>query len=145
VAVLEAGPAGAAGGVGVTLTVHHPGAAFGDMTGTKSSLHRSWRDAKFFYALFTAVVVIFGLLSIWLNDPTRLATAFGLVLFPTFGGQSRDVQLRYEALPARLATVPVAWDGKPGTVNFWSKQKGAFPKDSYPKLKALADAVVGKS
>ncbi|HJS87627.1 MAG TPA: mechanosensitive ion channel domain-containing protein, partial [Acetobacteraceae bacterium] len=30
-------------------------------------------------SLFTAVVLIFGLLSIWFNDPTRLATAFGLV------------------------------------------------------------------
>jgi NRAMP (natural resistance-associated macrophage protein)-like metal ion transporter len=31
--------------------------AFGDVLGTKSSLHRSVRDAKGFYALFTAVVV----------------------------------------------------------------------------------------
>lgn len=30
-------------------------------------------------SLFAAVVLIFGLLSIWFNDPTRLATAFGLV------------------------------------------------------------------
>jgi Mn2+/Fe2+ NRAMP family transporter len=31
--------------------------AFGDITGTKSSLHRSFRDAKGFYALFTLVVI----------------------------------------------------------------------------------------
>jgi Mn2+/Fe2+ NRAMP family transporter len=31
--------------------------AFGDITGTKSSLHRSFRDAKGFYALFSLVVV----------------------------------------------------------------------------------------
>jgi NRAMP (natural resistance-associated macrophage protein)-like metal ion transporter len=31
--------------------------AFGDILGTKSSLHRSFRDAKGFYALFTAVIV----------------------------------------------------------------------------------------
>ena len=30
-------------------------------------------------SLFTALVLVFGLLSIWFNDPTRLATAFGLV------------------------------------------------------------------
>lgn len=30
-------------------------------------------------SLLTAIVVILGLLSIWFNDPTRLATAFGLV------------------------------------------------------------------
>jgi NRAMP (natural resistance-associated macrophage protein)-like metal ion transporter len=31
--------------------------AFGDVLGTKSSLHRSFRDAKGFYALFAAVIV----------------------------------------------------------------------------------------
>ena len=31
--------------------------AFGDLSGTKSSLHRSFRDAKGFYALFAVVVV----------------------------------------------------------------------------------------
>jgi NRAMP (natural resistance-associated macrophage protein)-like metal ion transporter len=31
--------------------------AFGDLTGTKSSLHRSFRDAKGFYALYTLMVV----------------------------------------------------------------------------------------
>ncbi len=31
--------------------------AFGDITGTRSSLHRSFREAKGFYALFTLVVV----------------------------------------------------------------------------------------
>ncbi len=30
--------------------------AFGDMFGTKSSLHRSWRDARGFYAIFAALV-----------------------------------------------------------------------------------------
>ena len=30
--------------------------AFGDVFGTKSSLHRSWRDAKQFYAIFTGLV-----------------------------------------------------------------------------------------
>jgi NRAMP (natural resistance-associated macrophage protein)-like metal ion transporter len=30
--------------------------AFGDVFGTKASLHRSWRDAKTFYAIFTGLV-----------------------------------------------------------------------------------------
>ncbi len=30
--------------------------AFGDVFGTKASLHRSWRDAKTFYAIFAALV-----------------------------------------------------------------------------------------
>ena len=30
--------------------------AFGDVFGTKSSLHRSWRDAKTFYGIFTALI-----------------------------------------------------------------------------------------
>ena len=30
--------------------------AFGDMFGTKSSLHRSWRDARAFYSIFTALI-----------------------------------------------------------------------------------------
>lgn len=30
--------------------------AFGDVFGTKSSLHRSWRDAKLFYGIFTGLI-----------------------------------------------------------------------------------------
>jgi Mn2+/Fe2+ NRAMP family transporter len=37
----------------VTLATSY---AFGDMFGSKSSLHRSWRDAKQFYAIFAGVV-----------------------------------------------------------------------------------------
>jgi peroxiredoxin len=40
------------------------------------------------------------------------------------------------------AHVPVAWEGMPGTVNFWSKDKKAFPKETHETLQALADAVV---
>ena len=32
--------------------------AFGDVFGIRNSLHRSWREAKPFYALFTGLVVI---------------------------------------------------------------------------------------
>ncbi len=31
--------------------------AFGDVFGTKSSLHRSWRDAKLFYSLFSGLIL----------------------------------------------------------------------------------------
>jgi peroxiredoxin len=37
--------------------------------------------------------------------------------------------------------VPVARDGDPATVNFWSKQKDAFSKDTQDALRSLADAV----
>lgn len=47
------------------------------------SADRKRREARFWarqaISLFGAVVLILGLLSIWFNDPTRLATAFGLV------------------------------------------------------------------
>ncbi len=43
------------------------------------------------------------------------------------------------------AHVPIALDGMPGTVNFWSKEKGAFSEKSNGDLRALADAVIGRS
>jgi hypothetical protein len=39
--------------------------------------------------------------------------------------------------------VPVAVEGKPGSLNFWSKETKAFPADIEPVLRALAQAVVG--
>jgi hypothetical protein len=39
--------------------------------------------------------------------------------------------------------VPVILDGKPATVNFWSKDTGAFPEETQMLLRAVADAVVG--
>jgi Mn2+/Fe2+ NRAMP family transporter len=43
------------GAASVTLATSY---AFGDVFGTRHSLHRSWREAKFFYAMFTAMVVL---------------------------------------------------------------------------------------
>ncbi len=43
------------GAASVTLATSY---AFGDVFGTRHSLHRSWREAKFFYAMFTAMVVV---------------------------------------------------------------------------------------
>ncbi len=37
--------------------------------------------------------------------------------------------------------VAIALDGDPALVNFWSKQKNAFPKSTYATFKALAEAV----
>ena len=45
-----------------------------DRAGTQS---RFWTRQGI--SLVTAVIMILGLLSIWFNDPTRLATAFGLI------------------------------------------------------------------
>jgi len=42
------------GAASVTLATSY---AFGDVFGMRHSLHRSWREAKFFYAMFTAMVV----------------------------------------------------------------------------------------
>ncbi|MGD0313816.1 MAG: Nramp family divalent metal transporter [Acidimicrobiales bacterium] len=43
------------GAASVTLATSY---AFGDVFGAHHSLHRSWRDAKFFYGAFTAMVVL---------------------------------------------------------------------------------------
>jgi NRAMP (natural resistance-associated macrophage protein)-like metal ion transporter len=43
------------GAASVTLATSY---AFGDMFGQRHSLHRSWRDAKFFYGAFTTMVVL---------------------------------------------------------------------------------------
>jgi peroxiredoxin len=41
--------------------------------------------------------------------------------------------------------VPVALEGKPGTVNFWSKEKGAFTsKEVRPVLRALVEVMAGR-
>jgi peroxiredoxin len=40
--------------------------------------------------------------------------------------------------------IPVAIDGMPGTLNFWSKGKDAFPKDLHPQLSAIAEAMVNR-
>jgi Mn2+/Fe2+ NRAMP family transporter len=43
------------GAASVTLATSY---AFGDAFGARHSLHRSWREAKFFYGAFTAMVVL---------------------------------------------------------------------------------------
>ena len=43
------------GAAAVTLSTSY---AFGDVFGTSHSLHRGWRDAKFFYGTFSAVVAL---------------------------------------------------------------------------------------
>ena len=43
------------GAASVTLATSY---AFGDVFGAHHSLHRSWREAKFFYGAFTAMVVL---------------------------------------------------------------------------------------
>ncbi len=43
------------GAAAVTLSTSY---AFGDVFGARHSLHRSWRDAKFFYATFSGMVLL---------------------------------------------------------------------------------------
>jgi peroxiredoxin len=43
------------------------------------------------------------------------------------------------------AHVPIALEGRPATLNFWSKEKNAFTKEQEPLLQAIAKKLVGKA
>ncbi len=72
------------GAASVTLATSY---AFGDMFGMKHSLHRSWRDAKFFYGTFAAMVVLAAVIVIIPGAPLGLITtsvqALAGVLLPS--------------------------------------------------------------
>ena len=72
------------GAASVTLATSY---AFGDMFGAKHSLHRSWRDAKFFYGVFTAMIVLAAIIVIIPGAPLGLITtsvqALAGVLLPS--------------------------------------------------------------
>ncbi len=72
------------GAASVTLATSY---AFGDMFGAKHSLHRSWRDAKFFYGVFAAMVVVAAGIVIIPGAPLGLITtavqALAGVLLPS--------------------------------------------------------------
>ncbi len=72
------------GAASVTLATSY---AFGDMFGAKHSLHRSWRDAKFFYGVFAAMVVLAAGIVIIPGAPLGLITtavqALAGVLLPS--------------------------------------------------------------
>jgi NRAMP (natural resistance-associated macrophage protein)-like metal ion transporter len=59
------------GAASVTLATSY---AFGDVFGAHHSLHRSWRDAKFFYGAFTAMVVLAATIVIIPGAPLGLIT-----------------------------------------------------------------------
>jgi Mn2+/Fe2+ NRAMP family transporter len=59
------------GAASVTLATSY---AFGDMFGAKHSLHRSWRDAKFFYTVFSAMVIVAAGIVIIPGAPLGLIT-----------------------------------------------------------------------
>jgi peroxiredoxin len=55
-----------------------------------------------------------------------------------------DMKLLNQTFSAS-AHVPVAFEGKPGTVNFWSKDKEAFPgKETQELLTAIGEAVISR-
>jgi peroxiredoxin len=56
-------------------------------------------------------------------------------------GRGMDLQRMGQTLGSSLH-VPVALDGRPATVNFWSKEKNAFPGQTYGLLQAAARVVV---
>ena len=72
------------GAASVTLATSY---AFGDVFGAHHSLHRSWRDAKFFYGAFTAMVVCAAGIVIIPRAPLGLITtsvqALAGVLLPS--------------------------------------------------------------
>ena len=82
----------------------------------------------------------------------RRAEGFMLAVYALFNrfaafpdlkkGQGADLQTMSKTLSSSVH-VPVAIDGTPATVNFWSKEKGAFPKESHEMLRSVA-AIVAK-
>ena len=72
------------GAASVTLATSY---AFGDMFGAHHSLHRSWRDAKFFYGAFTAMVALAAIIVLIPGAPLGLITtgvqALAGVLLPS--------------------------------------------------------------
>jgi Mn2+/Fe2+ NRAMP family transporter len=72
------------GAASVTLATSY---AFGDVFGAKHSLHRSWRDAKFFYGVFSGMVVLAAGIVIIPHAPLGLITtsvqALAGVLLPS--------------------------------------------------------------
>jgi NRAMP (natural resistance-associated macrophage protein)-like metal ion transporter len=72
------------GAASVTLATSY---AFGDIFGARHSLHRSWREAKFFYGAFTAMVVVAAIIVIIPGAPLGIITtavqALAGVLLPS--------------------------------------------------------------
>ena len=72
------------GAASVTLATSY---AFGDMFGAKHSLHRHWRDAKFFYGVFSAMVILAAGIVVIPGAPLGLITtsvqALAGVLLPS--------------------------------------------------------------
>jgi hypothetical protein len=59
------------GAAAVTLSTSY---AFGDVFGMKHSLHRSWKDARGFYAIYTGLVVVAGAIVLIPHAPLGLMT-----------------------------------------------------------------------
>ena len=72
------------GAASVTLATSY---AFGDVFGARHSLHRSWREAKFFYGAFSAMVVLAAIIVIVPGSPWGVITtgvqALAGVLLPS--------------------------------------------------------------
>jgi len=72
------------GAASVTLSTSY---AFGDVFGARHSLHRSWRDAKFFYGMFSALVILAAVIVLIPGAPLGVITtsvqALAGVLLPS--------------------------------------------------------------
>jgi peroxiredoxin len=82
--------------------------------------------------------------------PVRACMLGGVALlnryeaFPSLEkARGMDLNLMFKTAKMQSSLhAPVALDGAPGSVNFWSKQPGAFDKEKHRALRAVAQAVV---
>ena len=77
---------------------------------------------------------------------TRLHGVVGTIQkaknFSVFRGQAYLNLMFKTAKMQSSLHAPVSLDGVPGSVNYWSKQPGAFDKEKHLALRAVAQAVV---
>jgi peroxiredoxin len=86
----------------------------------------------------------------FVSDNGRFMILSGYALMNQFAvnsdlqkSRAPDLKMMSKAL-ASSVHVPVAFEGRPGTVNFWSKEKSAFPSSTHPLVRALVEAMMGR-
>ncbi|HEV3083291.1 MAG TPA: hypothetical protein VGY66_26130, partial [Gemmataceae bacterium] len=72
----------------------------------------------------------YGIINMFIKNRDLKKTARGM-----------DLKMISNSL-ASSVHVPIIYDARPGTMNFWSKEKDAFPNEANPLLRALAEATL---
>jgi hypothetical protein len=73
-----------------------------------------------------------------------LAVRGSLIAFPDLdNAPGIDLKMLSATLGSSVH-VPVVREGEPGTVNFWSKQKAAFPNETHALLEAVVEVITGQ-